>query len=244
MPQPKKESDELLPTLAVNAAAASIGANPETEDAARDFAARLKSGTLQPENSAEADALAILEQSQKQVDAHRAQLLREELGLREQHQREFQRALAEKRPLPPIRTRLRAHQIDQSVPIDKDGKLIAEKGKVYRLVRLTDGEGRTNYQRANQLAQWGYKPVESKVDGAPVTQWTSMWMEAPAEAEGERKAYHEKDLVTADKKQRTQWEHAVESANRGFGQEAFRPFAAEEHGHRGRAAVPVFPDER
>ena len=116
------------------------------------------------------------------------------------------------------------------VMLDEDGTPAGDPGMVKRRVRMVDSTLRMSNLRIQEMARWGYRPIKSRVSGKTLADERGIFMEAPPERDGERRAYYGRRVVTesiADQKK--QYEHAIDGVNRELGQEAFRPFASSDH---------------
>jgi hypothetical protein len=116
------------------------------------------------------------------------------------------------------------------VMLDEDGTPAGTPGYVKRRVRMVDSTLRMSNLRIQEFARWGYRPIKSRVSGKTLADERGIYMEAPPERDGERRAFYGRRVVSetlADRKQ--QFESAIDSANRELGQEAFRPYTSSDH---------------
>lgn len=182
-------------------------------------------------NRPETPVEAAREQRQVQGEVTRTEreLLKQEALNQRKQREEFMRAAREHRMPRAVTASPFDAMPDPTLILDEDGQPAGTPGHHKKHVRMVDDVLRESSGRVGQMAVWGYKPVKSRVTGKPIATQFGLLMECPPKAEGQRRAFHGRRVVSEQLANEKRLDAAIESVNREFGGEAIRPFRDREH---------------
>lgn len=196
-----------------------------------------EAGELATPEAAESPAEYLQDQAEtaRRVAARERELLKQEAQLQRRQREEISRAQLEHRRPRPITASPFDARPDPSLVMDDDGKPAGQPGTHKRIARLveaggSDGNFRQSRRRVGELQNWGYRIVKSRVTDKPIVNEFGVLMECPPEAEGERKAFHGRRLVSERDVDEARLHQIIEDHNREEGTEAVR-FYRDDHEH-------------
>lgn len=211
--------------------------NDPTQALAEQFAEAREGDQAAAHVPADLDVLQDVQAASLKASELSVKLAKKKAQETEARRREFMKARAEGRPLPPTRTATINQLDDVTLPLDRDGTPAGTPGCVKRWVRMIDAAENPSNNRASMFQKQGYRAVMSRVDGKPITQMKHMLMEATPEADAERRAVAMEGRISAGKAVEDLYHSSIEESNRAAGTTVVKPFAAEGHGEKRRFGV-------
>lgn len=166
---------------------------------------------------------------QSEVARTERELLQQEARNQKLQRQEFMRAAGEGRLPRAVTASPFDAMPDPTLILDEDGEPAGTPGYHKKHVRMVDDVLRESSGRVSNMAVWGYRPVKSRVTGKPIATQFGLLMECPPEAEGQRRAFHGRRVVSEQLANERRLDAAIDSVNQEFGTEAIRPFRDREH---------------